>query len=469
MRRFSLLLFTATWFFHNSVEAQEGLISEKLGAIALENVKRTQGFYKNDLLLESVVEIGRKLEAQLEENDVIFKYYLIDSPEPNAFATAGGNVFITRGLLSLLTTEDELACVMAHEFIHVLEHHTEKTVYRNALPMILEVPGNMLGALLMEEIGQVLNFPITVTSETINSVFARQQEDEADKKGLELARKAGYNPSDFVSILERLQQDVDYITGTKAKFHLFDDHPLTSDRIERINKQLERMPAFQKASIPLVNRLDGVIIGSNPDNGIISTDNRFLHPDLNVSMELPENWGVEITPLSLTIIHPDMAGVLVFGADPDHKYPEDAAEAFRRNMDDRHIENDTLLKDPLDAYNSAEYITFMEDETISISTWIRITTSGVLIHVIGTAKTPQAAATIIHTLKSMRPLNPQEKDSILTMVLRVEKASEDETLESFLIKKNNEDNLQLMEIYNGMSRTTPVSGKFVKYIDIAVY
>ena len=80
-------------------------IEEKIGETTYHSVEQSMGFYDNEVLLDYVKGIGRKLEAQLPDNPYEFKYFLVDTPEPNAFATAGGYVFVTRGILPILDSE----------------------------------------------------------------------------------------------------------------------------------------------------------------------------------------------------------------------------------------------------------------------------------------------------------------------------------------------------------------------------
>ena len=77
----------------------------------------------------------------LADERFTFRFFLVDDPSPNAFALPGGYVYVTRGLLPLLQTEDELAGVMAHEIIHVAERHGVRRARRGLLGGLLEAPG----------------------------------------------------------------------------------------------------------------------------------------------------------------------------------------------------------------------------------------------------------------------------------------------------------------------------------------
>ena len=97
--------------------------------------------------------IGNRLVAALDENPFEFHFYVADDPIPNAFALPGGYVYLTRGILSLITTEDELACVMGHEIIHVTRRHSVRQMKTSILPNLLELRGNIVGTVVNEDLG----------------------------------------------------------------------------------------------------------------------------------------------------------------------------------------------------------------------------------------------------------------------------------------------------------------------------
>ena len=180
--------------------AAQSKLEDKIGKTTLASVERTYGFYDNPALLAYVESIGKKLEAALPDPPPFaFQYFLVDTPEPNAFATAGGYVFVNRGIFPLLDTEDELAGILGHEFTHVLLHHSTKKMRRNILPAILEVPGNLLGTLHSELLGNLINMPIELTSKTADAAFSRKQEKAADTYGIQIASRAGYDPAGLQS------------------------------------------------------------------------------------------------------------------------------------------------------------------------------------------------------------------------------------------------------------------------------
>ena len=104
----------------------------------------------------------------------------------------GGYIYVTRGILPLMQTEDELAGVMAHEIIHVMQRHSVKQLQKGMLTGLLKVPGNALNAVTGTNIGNVLNAPIEIATGSFMAKYSRGHEKEADDFGIQLAASAGY-------------------------------------------------------------------------------------------------------------------------------------------------------------------------------------------------------------------------------------------------------------------------------------
>src|SRR5262245_10637639 len=78
------------------------------------------GTYDNPAALKRVSDIAYRLAAQSDFDQFPFTFYLVDMPEPNAFALPGGQIFVTRGMLDLGLTDDMLGCLLGHELAHVV-------------------------------------------------------------------------------------------------------------------------------------------------------------------------------------------------------------------------------------------------------------------------------------------------------------------------------------------------------------
>jgi len=98
----------------------------KLGEEAAEEVERMVGLVSDPRLVGYVRQVAGRIAAAAKRPDVTWEFNVTDDIEPNAFALPGGYVYVTRGLVALLNSEDELAGVLGHEMAHVLERHAAR-------------------------------------------------------------------------------------------------------------------------------------------------------------------------------------------------------------------------------------------------------------------------------------------------------------------------------------------------------
>lgn len=301
--------------FTYSITAQDS-VSDKLGAKTFEVVKKMYGIYHNEGLLTEVKSVGLLLEQQLSFKQPL-KYFLLDTPIPNAFATEGGYVYVTRGLLAIINTKDELAGVMAHEISHVTQHHPRKMIEAKIAPLILQIPGNIVGVLTLPEIGKLLNLPIELTTAVPISSFSRSQEKSADLIGVSLATKAGFQPYGLSNALERLTQYIEYISKEPMKKNILIDHPMTSDRIAYMSTKLEK-EGYKKtpeATGTNLESLNNLLYGDDPQYGLFKDSTLFIHPVLNFQLHLPGSWKKQITTNTLTTLSKDKKSTIVLTSD----------------------------------------------------------------------------------------------------------------------------------------------------------
>jgi len=200
------------------IEIGEGVASNLLGAAPL---------VANANLQKYVNLIGRWLASQTERPDLPWNFGVLDSANVNAFATPGGSVFITRGLLQKMHSEAELAGVLAHEISHVLRKHHLKAIQKNAGAGLM---GDMVGEATKnnsnrESLGKIVNFGTEMYARGLD----KSDEFEADRMGVVIAARAGYDPYGLPAVLQTLQgakpQDSDVAL-------MFKTHPSPSDRLD---------------------------------------------------------------------------------------------------------------------------------------------------------------------------------------------------------------------------------------------
>jgi len=144
--------------------------------------------------------------------DVFNGYHvaILDSNEINAFATSGGHIFVTRGLINIAKSEDALAGVIAHEVAHIQLQHSIKAIRTSRITQALMVTGvSAAGAaagMSVNELTDVFNESVgEIVSTLVNNGYSQTQEFEADNTAMRLLASAGYSPSGLIDMLRELR------------------------------------------------------------------------------------------------------------------------------------------------------------------------------------------------------------------------------------------------------------------------
>ncbi|MCK5432233.1 MAG: M48 family metallopeptidase, partial [Gammaproteobacteria bacterium] len=187
----------------------------------------------NDPEVESYIEsIGYKLAANSDNNTLAFTFFVVDSPDINAFAAPGGVIGINSGTILNSRNESELAGVMAHEISHVTQRHMARQFERAgqfSLPQTAALLGAILIGIANPEAGVAAMTIVTGASAQTQINFTRENEKEADSVGIQLLARSGYDPQGMPNFFERLHQKSEYYQGNAPEF--LRSHPLTTSRI----------------------------------------------------------------------------------------------------------------------------------------------------------------------------------------------------------------------------------------------
>jgi beta-barrel assembly-enhancing protease len=194
--------------------------------------------YDNPDMTKYVNLVGNTVARQ-SGRSVPYHFAILDTDVVTAVSLPGGYIFITRGALANLHNEAELAGVLAHEVAHVDRRHLEKEIRAQKTAQFAKeeaashVPA---GAELISIAGSVVTRALTLQ-------VSRDKESEADKVGVELSSKAGYDPSGLRNFLQFLAA-VPATPQTKQALGLWGStHPPLADRISSLNSQLPSYPA----------------------------------------------------------------------------------------------------------------------------------------------------------------------------------------------------------------------------------
>jgi predicted Zn-dependent protease len=171
-----------------------------------------------------------------------YRFAIVDSPEVNAISTPGGMVFVTRSLLKICRTEDEIAAILAHEIGHVQYRHGVKAIKDGRFNNFLKSGASV--ALSQAKIGELANTMGDAAAEAVTTAskhgYSQDLERQADAAALEIMKRVGYNPRAMVSMLTSLSSRV--AQAKKDKTELVATHPEVAARIETANKALKKDP-----------------------------------------------------------------------------------------------------------------------------------------------------------------------------------------------------------------------------------
>lgn len=183
--------------------------------------------------------VGRNLARQVERKDVRWRFAILDTPSVNAMAFPGGIVVITRGLYQRLATEDELAAVLAHEIAHVNRRHQWKVIQQQKL---IALAGD---AVTRGDSDRTAKLVADLGTKLIARGLDKASEFEADRDGVVIAARAGYDSSALITVMERLKA---LKPGEADTALLFSTHPSPESRIEALTAAAT--PEVEAAALP---------------------------------------------------------------------------------------------------------------------------------------------------------------------------------------------------------------------------
>ena len=319
---------------------------QKVGDEAARQIDAEMGIVRDAELTAWVGEIGRRLVAVSANPDRPFRFQIVDMAAPNAFALPGGHIYVSRGLLSLVNTEDELAGVIGHEIGHVVGSHASRRITLSAPFKIITGLTGWVTGILTPRVGKAIrDGGNTLTDGLLIAPYGRQQERDADRIGLKLAAAAGWNPEGLSDFLHTLGRDDELRSGGRRRTSWLDSHPATPERVEDTKKRaakLERaeLPRIAKDRNALLAKLDGLLVGDDVTGGVV-VDNLFVQPEIGFTLGVPPGWDHQNAPAQFIAAPKDGGAAIVLrvateGHDPAELMPE-LEKTLGREVDSQNV------------------------------------------------------------------------------------------------------------------------------------
>jgi predicted Zn-dependent protease len=260
-----------------------------------EEVIKFYGVYEDQALQDYVNDIGQKLAHVSERPELEWHFTIVDADDINAFALAGGYIYITRGLMAYLNTEGQLAAVLGHEIGHVCRRHQVRQETQGLMTGILA-----MGAAIFTGSRAVADLA-NIGGEALLRGYGREMELEADASGAGYIAKAGYDPKAMLDVLSVLKnQEIFEVDRARQEnrepqiYHgVFSTHPSADVRLQ----QAVGVTGVSGANGGRVGRedymrhIEGLSYAGSRAQGIVR-DNRFYHADLGVTIAFPRDWMV---------------------------------------------------------------------------------------------------------------------------------------------------------------------------------
>jgi predicted Zn-dependent protease len=186
-------------------KSELSLVSEsqeiQMGQQGAKEVEQSIGFYKDPAVNAYVADIGKRMAANSERPNLPWEFHVVDDPAVNAFAIPGGFIYVTRGLMSTINSEAELASVIGHEVGHVTHRHSVEQISKAQLAQL----GLGIGSILSSDIakfGQLASAGLSL----LFLKYGRDAEYEADRAGFRYALDQSYDVREMPKVFQTLDR-----------------------------------------------------------------------------------------------------------------------------------------------------------------------------------------------------------------------------------------------------------------------
>jgi len=434
---------------------------ESLGAEAAEAVEHELGFFDDPEVQAYVQGIGERLARNSPRREVRYRFHVVEMEEPNAFALPGGHVYVSRGLLALVNSEEELANVLAHEVAHVaLRHHAYRQlevrkakVYGAIATLIGALVGGGTGAMLAAQGG-------LVAGQGMLAAYGRDQEREADWLGQEIARDAGWDPLAMASFLRSLDRQTRLQRGASRLPGYFDTHPGSTERLAKASIRYEHaapLPDDERGREIYLEAVEGLVVGQNPDEGVFM-ETRFVHPVLGFSLRFPDGWRTANERAAVRAISPRRNAMVILELQGAGDDPEAAAREYAEKVGSSLDETDARRINGLPAFQARTQLDLDGNKVKAVIVWIAF--DGRIYRLMGVVPPGrlQTGQPVIRTARSFRPLSPSERDGVRVTRLRVARPLEGESLDALSERTRNQWTRDETAVMNGLGADDPLAG-----------
>ena len=311
----------------------------KQGQKAAREVERQMGTLDDPALQAYVNQLGQRLAAQSPRTQLDHEFLIVPMAEPNAFALPGGHVYVSRGLLAYVNSEDELANVIGHEIGHVAARHSvsRQTAQAPLIPVqIIAGLGGAAAGIVSPQIGQMVSGVGQLPGALALAAYSRDQEREADRLGQQFAAQAGFDPMAMSTFMDTLGREEALADQDADRRSFLRSHPPSPARSEDAVEYAETLKISMGTQPPLtreafLKKIDGLPLGPMAVEGVF-IDARFLHAGLGVSIQFPDGWEFLNAPDAVAALQPKGLAQIVLQIVAEASDPLEQALLFNREI-----------------------------------------------------------------------------------------------------------------------------------------
>jgi predicted Zn-dependent protease len=448
-------------------KSELALISEgqeiQMGQQAAQDVARTIGLYNDPKVQAYVATIGKRMAAQSERPKLPWEFHVVDDASVNAFALPGGFIYVTRGLMTSINDEAELATVLGHEIGHVTNRHSVQQISKAQLAQI----GLGVGSILSSDIarfGQLASAGLSI----LFLKYGRDAENQADQAGFRYALNQSYDVREMTKVFETLNRVSEASNAGKLPEWL-STHPNPENRIEHIESILDTL--HRDLSKGIVNEqqylqyVKGMTYGEDPRQGYFE-GTHFYHPQMKFQLAFPDGWKVQNTPQAVASLSPNQDAMIQLGL-AGKASPQQAAQQFLSQQGVQAGQSSTSSINGLPAASSYFQAQTEQGTIAGIVSFISYggTTFGLMGYT-PAGKLGNYDRVFLNTIRSFSALRDQSKLNVSPARVELVKLSSQMTLEQFNSRYPSSISLQELAIINEVEDpSTPLPvGKIVKRV-----
>ena len=256
-----------------------------LGEYIYLDAQRDLPIVNNPILEDYIQKLGTKLLNNSNKHFENFHFFVINSPDINAVSLPGGFIGINTGLISFADNESELSAVLAHEITHVNQRHIARSIELQSQMQLPMLAGMVAGALLASyspQAGQSIMMGSMAATHQSMINYTRSNEEEADRLGMAILAKSGYNPSSMGKFFSKLQR---YSYNDEESYSPYlRTHPLTNNRVYEASSRADEI-AINKSTKGSLLVTDNFKTADNLDFALVkSLFNPHSNNDLKYSL-----------------------------------------------------------------------------------------------------------------------------------------------------------------------------------------